>query len=108
MACVEVVSDGVVVRGSGYDHEVGVTVCGGSVECGCEVEVLLSEIFLDVLVLDGRLLMVYEVDFLWDYVDCGNTVVLRKQCCYAEADVSGAGYCDIHNDIILIILKMEL
>lgn len=107
MACVEIIADGVVVGWGGYDHEVGVTVSGGSVEGRGEVEVLLGEIFLDVLVLDGRLLIVYEVDFLGDDVDCGDTVVLCQQSGYAEADVSGAGYCDIHNDIILIGLERD-
>lgn len=108
MACVEVVADWVVVCGGGYDDEVGVTVCRGSVESGREVEVLLGEIFLDVLVLDGRLPVVYEVDLLGDDVDCGDVVVLCQQGGYAEADVTGAGYCDIHNDIIFIRLDIRL
>ena len=51
---VEVVFDRVVVGGGGYDDEVGIAVCLGTVEGGGQIEILFCEVFLDVLVLNGR------------------------------------------------------
>ena len=51
--CVEVVLDWVVVCRGGNNDEVSVAVCLGAVECGGEVELIFSEVALDVIVLDG-------------------------------------------------------
>ncbi len=96
MGCVEVVAHGVVVgRGGDYD-EVGVAVSLCSVErCG-EVELLFGEVFLDILVLNGRAAVVDEVDFFGNHVDCCYAVVLREQRGDGETDVSGPGNCYVH------------
>ena len=52
---VEVIFDRVVVGGGGDDDEVGVAVCLGTVEGGSQVEILFSEVFLDIFVLMGDL-----------------------------------------------------
>ena len=49
---VEVVPYRVVVGRGGHDHEIRISVCPGSVQCGREVQVFLRKIFLNVLVLD--------------------------------------------------------
>ena len=89
---VEEVLDGVVVRRSGDDHEVGVAVGGSAVERGCQVQLLLCQVFLDVLVLNGRDAVIDFLHFLGDNVDCRHLMVLTEQRGDGQADVARAGY----------------
>ena len=107
---VEVVLHGVVVGGGGDHHEVGVGIGRLAVEGGDEgamawllgligahagQEAAVAEVFLDVVVLDGRDAAVEFLDFLGDDIDCRHMVVLGKQGGNAQANVACAGHGDL-------------
>ena len=89
---VEEVFDGVVVCRRGDDDEVGIAVGGGAVEGGGEVEVLLGEVFFDILVLDGRNTPVDFLHLFGDDIDGRHPVVLRQQRGDAQTDIARTGY----------------
>ena len=59
-----------------------------------------GQVFLDIVVLDGRLLMVHHVDALGDDVHCGDFIMLCQQRGDAHADVAGASDGDFHKIIV--------
>ena len=107
---VEVVLHRVVV-GRGGDHdEVGVGIGRFAIEGGDEgamawllsligahagKKAAVAEVFLDVVVLDGRDTAVEFLDFLGDDIDCCHMVVLGQQGGNAQADVACAGHSDL-------------
>ena len=110
MGGVEVVLHRVVVGGGGDHHEVGVGIGRFAVEGGDEgamaslcsligahagQEAAVAEVFLDVVVLDGRDTAVEFLDFLGDDIDCRHMVVLGQQGGNAQADVACAGHGDL-------------
>ena len=94
---VEEVFLGVVVGGRSDDHEVGVAVGGPTVQRSDEVQRFLSQVLLDIVVLDGADLAIDLVHFLRDHVHGHDLVPLREQRRDAESDVSGSGYCYLHD-----------
>ena len=76
MGGVEEVLVRVIVGGGGDDDEVGLAVCGTPIEGGGEVEGLLGEVALDILVLDGGLALVDEIDFFGDDINGDYFVML--------------------------------
>jgi len=107
---VEVVLHGVVVGGGGDHDEVGVGIGRFAVEGGDEgamasllsligahagQEAAVAEVFLDVVVLDGRDTAVEFLDFLGDDIDGRHMVVLGQQGGNAQADVACAGHSDL-------------
>lgn len=109
VACVEVVLHGVVVRGSRYHHEIGITVRFCAIQGGGEVQRFLRQILLYVLVLDGRLALVDEVYLLRYHVHRHYLVVLAEQRGDRKAYVAcaGHGYLDIlvHHKYLNFIAK---
>ena len=110
MGGVEVVLHGVVV-GRGGDHDkVGVGIGRLAVEGGDEgatawllsligahagQEAAVAEVFLDVVVLDGRDTAVEFLDFLGDDIDCRYMMVLGQQGGNAQANVACASHGDL-------------
>ena len=107
---VEVVLHRVVVGGGGDHHEVGVGIGRFAVEGGDEgamawllsligahagQEAAVAEVFLDVVVLDGRDAAVEFLDFLGDDIDCRHMVVLGQQGSNTQANVACAGNGDL-------------
>ena len=107
---VEVVLHGVVVGGGGDHDEVGVGIGRFAVESSNEgamawllsligahagQEAAVAEVFLDVVVLDGRDATVEFLDFLGDDIDCCHMVVLGQQGGNAQANVACAGHGDL-------------
>ena len=107
---VEVVLHRVVVGGGGDHHEVGVGIGRFAVEGGDEgamawllsligahagQEAAVAEVFLDVVVLDGRDTAVEFLDFLGDDINSRHMMVLGQQGGNAQADVACAGHSDL-------------
>ena len=88
---VEEVLLAVVVGGGGDDDEVGITVAGLLVEGSLEAQRLVGQIVLDVVVLDGRLLVVDEVDAFLDHIDGGDVVMLCQQGGNTKSYIAGSG-----------------
>ena len=107
-ARVEEVPIAVVVGGRGDDGVVGARVGLGHVDGGVQVELTLPRICLrkealDLVVLDGRLVVVDLLDLLGHDVQRVHLVVLREQNGEGQADVAGTGDSDLH--VILQLSK---
>ena len=105
-ARVEEVPIAVVVGGRGDDGIVGARVGLGHVDGGVQVELALPRLrlrqeALDLVVLDGRYVVVYLLDLLGDDVKRVDLVVLREQDGEGQADVAGTGDSNLH--IILLL-----
>lgn len=105
---VEEVLIGVVVGGCGDDGVVGTRVCLCNVDGGVQVELALPRLglrqeALDLIVLDGRLIVVDLLDLLGHDVQRVDLVVLREQDGEGQADVAGTGDSDLH--VILQLSK---
>ena len=101
VARVEVVLHRVVVGRRRDDHVVGISVGGCTVKGRHQVQVLLTQVFLYVFVLDGGLSAVDHFHLLGDHVDGDDPVVLAQKGCYAQADVARAGDGDA--DVFFIV-----
>ena len=88
---VEIVFRRVVVRWRGNHHKVGIFVGHVGIQCGRQSQGLLAQILLDVIVLNGRLAMVDEVNLFGNDVNGRHFVVLCQQGGHAEPHISGAG-----------------
>ena len=100
-ARVEEVPVRVVVGGRGDDGVVGARICLGHVDRGAQVELALPRLglrkeALDLIVLDGRYVVVYLLDLLGHDVQGMHLVVLREQDGEGQADVAGTGDSDLH------------
>ena len=82
MSSVKEVLFGVIVCGSSYDYEVCILVGSFSIESSYKVEVFLCQVLLNVLILDGALLLVYLLYFLRDNINSCYLMMLRQECCY--------------------------
>ena len=107
-ARVEEVPIAVVVRRRGDDGVVGARVGLGHVDRGVQVELALPRLglrqeALDLVVLDGRLVVVDLLDLLGHDVQRVHLVVLREQDGEGQADVAGTGDSDLH--VILQLSK---
>ena len=99
-ARVEEVPVRVVVGGRGDDGVVGARIRLGHVDGGVQVELALPSLCfrqesLDLVVLDGRLVVVDLCDLLRHDVQRVNFVVLREQDGEGQADVAGTGDSDL-------------
>ena len=92
---VEEVLLAVVVGGCGDDDEVRIPVGALTVQRGGQIQLLLSQILLDVLVLNGGLAVVDERDLLGDDVHGGDMVVLGQQGGNGQAHIAGACHRDV-------------
>ena len=95
-ARVEEVPVRVVVGGRGDDGVVGARIRLGHVDGGVQVELALPRLglrqeALDLVVLDGRLVVVDLLDLLGHDVQRVHLVVLREQDGEGQADIAGTG-----------------
>lgn len=107
-ARVEEVPVRVVVSGRSDDGVVGARIGLGHVEGGMQVELALPRLglrkeALNLIVLDGRLVVVDLLDLLGHDVQRVDLVVLREQDGEGQADIAGTGDSDLH--VILQLLK---
>ena len=107
-ARVEEVPIAVVVGGRGDDGVVGTRVGLGHVDGGVQVELALPRLglrqeTLNLVVLDGRLVVVDLRDLLRHDVQRVDFIVLREQDGEGQADVAGTGDSDLH--VILQLSK---
>ncbi len=86
----------VIVRRGRNDYKLGIAVAGLLVEGGLEAEGPVGQIVLDVVVLDGRLLVVHEVNTLGDDIDSGDIIVLCQQSGDTETDIAGTCNGNFH------------
>ena len=93
--CVEEVSLCIVVGRGGDNHKVGLPIGCVAIERGMKVEVSCSEILLNLLVFDGRLLPVQQVHFLGYNVNRLDMMVLAEQHGHAKTDIACSGNSDI-------------
>ena len=94
MVSVEEVLDRVIVGGCSNHHNVGISVCGLAVKCGGEAKFFLSEIFFNVLVLDGRNTLVDFLHLFRHHVNGSHLMVLRQQGGYAQSHITCSCHCD--------------
>ena len=88
---IEIVFRRVVVRWRGNHHKVGIFVGRIGIQSGRQSQGLFAQILLDVIVLNGRLAAVDEVNLFGNDVNGHHFVVLCQQGGHAEAHISGAG-----------------
>ena len=105
---VEEVPVRVVVGRRGDDGVVGARICLGHVDRGVQVELALPRLCfrqesLDLVVLDGRHIVVDLLDLLGHDVQSMHLIVLREQDGEGQADVAGTGDSDLH--VILQLSK---
>ena len=98
---VEEVLIGVVVGGRGDDGVLGARIGLFHVDGGMQVKLALPRLglrqeALDLVVLDGRLVVVDLLDLLGHDVQRVHLVVLREQDGEGQADVAGTGDSDLH------------
>ena len=110
-ARVEEVPVTVIVGGRGDDGVVGARVGLGHVHGGVQVEHALPRLglcqeALDLVVLDGRYVVVDLLDLLGHDVQRVHLVVLREQDGEGQADVAGTGNSDLH--VILQLSKNSI
>lgn len=108
--CVEEVPIRVIVSRRGDDGVVGARVGIGHVHGGVQVELALPRLglrqeALDLVVLDGRLVVVDLLGLLGHDVQRVDLVVLREQDGEGQADVAGTGDSDLH--VILQLSKSK-
>ena len=82
----------VVVGGGGNDYKVCILVGACAIEGGGKVKFLFCQILLDVIVLNGRNLLVDLLHLLRDYVHCCDMIVLCQQCGNTHTDIAGSCY----------------
>ena len=92
---IEIIPYRVVVCGSRNDNEIGITVCGGTIQCSCQSQFLLCQVFLDILILDGRLPTVQLLHLLRYHVHRHNRMMLRQQSGDTQSHVTGSGHSDL-------------
>ena len=107
-ARVEEVPVAVVVGGRGDHGVVGARICLGHVDSGVQIELALPRLglrqeALDLIVLDGRYVVIDLLDLLGHDVQRVHLVVLREQDGEGQADVAGTGDSDLH--VILQLSK---
>ena len=76
------------------DNEVCILICNFSIKCSSQIQVLLSKIFFNVFVLDGRFALIDEVNFLRNNIYCHDLVVLRQQRSNGQTDIVGTSNCN--------------
>ena len=70
-----------IVVGRGSDHnKISIGVCSLSIQRCCQIQFFLCEILLNIVILNRRLAIVDQFNFLRNNINCGHLMVLRKQC----------------------------
>ena len=87
---VEVILLAVIVGGGSNDHEIRISIGALAVQRGSQVQLLFRQIFFNILVLNGGLSSVDEIDLFRDDVHSGDMVVLGKQCGDGQSHIAGA------------------
>ena len=96
MVSIEEVLDGIVVCGGCNDHEVCVLVGSLAIK-GChKIQLLLLQILLDILILNGANPVVDLLHLLRDDIDGGHLMMLRQQGSDGKTYIACACNCDFH------------
>ena len=61
-------------------NKVHIGVCSLYIKCCGQVQVFLSQIFFDIVILNRRLAVIDQVNLLRDNIHSRHLMVLRKQC----------------------------
>ncbi len=78
--CVKMLSVAIVVGRCGDYNKVRIGVCSLCIQCCGQVQVFLSQIFFDIVILNRRLAVIDQVHLLRDNIHSRHLMVLRKQC----------------------------
>ena len=97
----------VVVGGGGNDNEVGIAVCLSAVEGCAQVQLFLGQVFLDILILNGRYAVVDFLDFLGDDVNGYNFVVLCQQSGDTQSYISCSCDCYFHCSCLFLLFMLQ-
>ena len=87
---VKVVLHRIIIGRRGYNHEVGIAVSVATVERSYEIELLLGEVFLNIVVLYGRNTIIDFFHLFGYNVHSLDLMVLGKKRGYAHAHITGA------------------
>ena len=92
-----------IIIGRGCNHdEVSILIRCCAIKGGRQIQFLFSQIFLDVIILNGRNLVIDLLHLLGDDIYCCYMIVLRQQCGDTHTDIAGSCYCYIHIFIFLM------
>ena len=102
MCSIEVVLYRVIVGWCCNHHEVGILISRLAIKSSSKVELLLCQIFLDIIVLYRRYTIIKFLHLFRDYIHCRNMMVLSQQCSYTQTYVASTGhryFCFLLNDV---------
>ena len=94
MMCVEEILDGVVVGRCSDDYEVSIAIGTGAVKRSFQVQFLLSQIFFDVFILNGRDAIVNFLHLFGDDIHSCHLMVLAEKSRNGKSDIARACNCN--------------
>ena len=100
---VEEVLLGIIVGGSSNNHNVRILVGCFSVQRSHQIQRLFGQKFFDVIVLNGRNLLVDLLHFLGNHVHGHYLVLLRQKGGNAQAYIAGTGNCNFHFILVFVL-----
>ena len=90
----------VIVCRGGNHHKVSISIRCTSIECCHEIQRFLCQILLDVVILNGGNPVVDLLHFLGNDIHRSQLMMLRKECGNGHADITSAGNCNLHFQIV--------
>ena len=85
----------VIVGRSSNDDKIRIPIGALTIQCRGQVKLFFSQILFNILVLNGRLLAVNQIDFLRHNIHSHHMVVLGQQCRQGQPHISGASHSDV-------------
>lgn len=94
MAGIEIILYRVIIGGRCDHYKVSIAVGFFAIQCGCQVQLFFSQIFLDVFVLDGGFALIDQIYFFRYDIYCRHLMVLAQQGGNAQPDIACSGHCN--------------
>ena len=76
----EIISHWAIIYRSCNSNEIGILVNRSAFKCVRQIKKLLCPILFNILIFIGNLRFIYQLNFLGNYINCSNVVLLRKKC----------------------------
>ena len=110
MMCIEVIPQRIIIGGSRNDNEIGITISRLAIKRSSQVQIFLSEISLDILILNRWFLTVDKIHLLRYHVHRCHRMMLCQQGSDTQSHVTGSGHGDldffIHIDYFFVSPKI--
>lgn len=78
----------VIIGGGSDDYKISVSVSRFAIKSGGKIQLLLCEVFLDVIILNRRFTRINHIDLFGDDINRSDLMMLRKQDTEAKAHIS--------------------